>query len=120
MLKTVPELLVELGEAIRVRRVGQNWSQSEAARRAGMGLRTWQRLEARGQATTEHLVRAAIALRCEDTLGGLFPVPAPASMDALLKQQKVASKAKARASPRRARKAVQATGAGVGDDGAWS
>lgn len=39
------ELFAALGEAIRRRRVGENWSHSEAARRAGMGLRAWQRRE---------------------------------------------------------------------------
>lgn len=103
MLKTAPELLAELGDAIRARRVAQNWSQTEAARRAGMSSRTWQRLEMHGQATTEHLVNAAIALRCEEGLAGLFPAPLPSSMDELLKQQKKAAsatKTRRRASPK--------------------
>lgn len=93
MLKTPTELLSDLGEAVRVRRVAQNWSQTEAARRAGMGRATWQRLEITGQATTENLVNAAIALRCEEGLAGLFPAPLPNSMDELLKQQKQAASA---------------------------
>lgn len=103
MLKTAPELLAELGDAIRARRVAQNWSQTEAARRAGMSSRTWQRLEMHGQATTEHLVKAAIALRCEEGLAGLFPAPFPNSMDELLKQQRKAasaSKSRRRAAPK--------------------
>ncbi|MDX2277858.1 MAG: helix-turn-helix transcriptional regulator [Hyphomonadaceae bacterium] len=88
MLRTTPELLAELGQAIRARRIAQNWSQIEAAKRAGMGKNTWQRLEAYGQATTEHLVNAAIALRCEEGLAGLFPAPQLGSMEALLEQQK--------------------------------
>lgn len=88
MLQTAPELLADLGGAVRARRIAQKWSQVEAAKRAGMSKSTWQRLEMSGQATTEHLVKAAIALRCEEGLAGLFPAPAPSSMDELLQHQK--------------------------------
>lgn len=88
MLKTAPELLANLGGAVRARRLAQKWSQVEAAKRAGMSKSTWQRLEMSGQATIEHLVNAAIALRCEEGIAGLFPAPAPSSMDELLRQQK--------------------------------
>jgi len=98
MLKTAQELLEELGAAIRDRRIAQNWSQDEAARRAGMGVRTWRRLEASGQATTENLVNASIALRCEDRFAELFPPSAPQTMDELLKEQR-----RARPAPKRRR-----------------
>jgi transcriptional regulator with XRE-family HTH domain len=87
MLKTSTELLAELGAAIRTRRVAQQWSQEEAAVRAGMGVRTWRRMEKTGQATVESLVQAAVALRCEETLALLFPAPAAASMNDLLARQ---------------------------------
>jgi transcriptional regulator with XRE-family HTH domain len=93
MLKTVPELLLELGMSIRARRLGRNWSQDEAARRAGMGLSTWARMETSGQATIENLVHAAVALRCEERLLELFPAPAARSMDELLQQQRDAQPA---------------------------
>jgi len=103
MLKTAPELLADLGGAIRARRIAQNWSQIEAAKRAGMSKSTWQRLEALGQATTYHLVNAAIALRCEEGVAGLFAAPQPGSMAELLEQQKAASapRPRRRASPKR-------------------
>ena len=91
MLMTPRELLNELGRAVRDRRVLQGWSQVEAASRAGIGVRTWRRLEADGQATVETLVHAAIALRCEDNLAKLFPVPAAASLDELLQRQAAAA-----------------------------
>lgn len=103
MLKTAHELLADLGDAVRTRRIGHNWSQEEAARRSGMGVRTWRRLESGGQATIENLVNAAIALRCEEKLGELFPAPAASSMDELLRQQKAA--ARPRRQRARARKA---------------
>jgi transcriptional regulator with XRE-family HTH domain len=82
-------MLTELGEAIRARRIAQDWSQDEAARRAGMGVRTWRRLEATGLATTENLLSAAIALRCEDRFSTLFPPQEARSMDELLAQQRL-------------------------------
>jgi transcriptional regulator with XRE-family HTH domain len=100
MLKTAPELLHELGERIRARRLGRNWSQAAAAKRAGIGVRTWRRLEASGQATIEHLVQAAIALRCEEKLLDLFPAPAARSMDELLDRQRAQTEAQ---KPKRAR-----------------
>jgi transcriptional regulator with XRE-family HTH domain len=106
MLKTAKELMTDLGGAIRTRRIAQNWSQEEAARRAGMGVRTWRRLEFGGQATIESLVNAAIALRCEDKLSALFPAPAARNMDELLRQQRAAAEP-ARPQRVRARKARQ-------------
>lgn len=100
MIKTAAELLTELGEAIRARRVALNWSQEEAALRAGMGVRTLRRMERGGQATIENLINAAIALRCDDKLGELFPLPPARSMDELLQQQRDAARLKG---PRRVR-----------------
>ena len=93
MIKTPSELLGDLGAAVRARRVAQNWSQAEAAKRAGVSRSTWKRLEAKGQATTEHLLSAAIALRCEDGFAQLFPAATPQSMDELLDQQRQAAQA---------------------------
>ncbi len=104
MLKTARELLNELGAAIRARRISRNLTQAEAALRAGIGVRTWRRLESDGQATTEHLVNAAIALRCEAQVLGLFPNQAARSMDELLKQQRKAAPPKRAARARKAKR----------------
>jgi transcriptional regulator with XRE-family HTH domain len=101
MLKTAPELLADLGNAIRARRVAQNRSQIEAARRAGMSKSTWQRLETTGQATTENLVSAALALRCEDGFAQLFPAQLPQNMDELLELQRQNAPAPKRQRPAR-------------------
>lgn len=77
-----------LGQQIRRRRLGIGLTQADAAKRAGVSYRTWRRLEAEGKASIDDLVRAAIALRCEQDLATLFPEPAATSMDALLQQQK--------------------------------
>lgn len=87
MLKTPNEILLELGRAIRERRVAQQWTQQEAAERAGMALRTWRRLELGGQATILQLVNAAVTLRCEEKIQDLFPAPEARTMDELLERQ---------------------------------
>ncbi len=87
MLRTAEECLRELGRAIRDRRIAQGLSQLEISERSGVPLRTWKRLEGQGQGSLRHLIKAAIALRCEDNLALLFPSPAAASMDELLARQ---------------------------------
>ncbi len=88
MLKTSAELLEELGQRIVARRKALGWTQQAAAERSGVNYRTWRRLEGMGQASIEDLVKAAVALRCEEGLEVLFPVPAASSLDELLRQQK--------------------------------
>lgn len=87
MLETAEEIRQELGRAIRDRRIAQGFSQLEISERSGVPLRTWKRLEGQGAGSLRHLIQAAIALRCEDNLALLFPIPAAASMDELLARQ---------------------------------
>lgn len=96
--KTGPELQAQLGQRIRARRLGLNLTQRDAAMRASVAYRTWRRLEAKGDASVEDLVKAAIALRCEQGLETLFPAPAAQSMDDLLKAQ-AAQRLRARTKP---------------------
>lgn len=87
MLKTICEMQSELGGRLRARRVALNLSQAEAAQRAGIAYRTWRRLETEGRASIEDMIKAAFVLRCQEALEALFPPPAAASLDDLLKQQ---------------------------------
>lgn len=87
MIKTPSEILLDLAQRIRERRVALGWPQLEAARRAGVAYRTWRRLETEGRASLEDMVKAAVALRCEDALDTLFPLPEASSLDALLALQ---------------------------------
>jgi transcriptional regulator with XRE-family HTH domain len=87
MLKTAEELHQELGRSVRDRRIAQGLSQLEISARSGVPLRTWKRLEGKGEGSLRHLIQAAIALRCEDNLALLFPAPKAASMDELLSRQ---------------------------------
>ena len=98
--KTGPELQTELGQRIRTRRLGLGLSQRDAAMRADIAYRTWRRLEAEGYASIEDLVKAAVALRCEESLDGLFPAPVAKSMDELLAAQSEPRRVRARASRR--------------------
>lgn len=92
MFRTPTEQLLSLAGRLKARRVALGWTQVEAAQRAGVAYRTWRRLENEGQASLEDMVRAAVALRCDDGLGALFPLPAAASLDKLLAQQAATAK----------------------------
>lgn len=87
MIFTPSELTAQLGAHIRARRIALNITQANAAKRSGVSYATWRRLEANGSASIEDLARAAILLRCEVDLQNLFPMPAAASMDQLIKSQ---------------------------------
>lgn len=93
---TSTERVAAIGQQVRRRRLAMGYTQVDAAARAGVAYRTWRRLEAEGKASVEDLVRAAVALRCEDELATLFPEPAATSMDELLRQQKAAAAAEPR------------------------
>lgn len=87
MFRTPTEQLQSLAGRLKARRVALGWTQVEAAQRAGVAYRTWRRLENEGQASLEDMVRAAVALRCDEGLEALFPLPVAASLDELLARQ---------------------------------
>ena len=86
----IADQLSTLGQRIATRRLALGLTQKAAAERSGVAYRTWRRMEGVGKASIEDLVRAAVALRCEQDLAGLFPEPAASSMDELLERQRVA------------------------------
>jgi transcriptional regulator with XRE-family HTH domain len=85
------EQLTTLGQQIRRRRLATGLTQQAAAAKAGVAYRTWRRMEGEGNASIEDLVRAAIALRCEQGVAALFPEPAASTMDELLMRQRMAA-----------------------------
>ncbi|WP_121120149.1 helix-turn-helix domain-containing protein [Croceibacterium ferulae] len=91
MLHLPSEIIADLGQRIKARRLGLGYTQAAAAERAGVAYRTWRRLEGEGKASIEDLVRAAVALRCEEGVAGVFPPVAASSMDELLRQQAAAA-----------------------------
>ena len=96
------EISAEIGRKVQHRRLAMNLTQVDAASRAGVSYRTWRRLEAEGKASIDDLVRAAVALRCEQDLFSLFPELVASSMDALLEQNRITE----RTTPKRRRRAV--------------
>jgi transcriptional regulator with XRE-family HTH domain len=91
MNASILDSLATLGGQIRTRRLAMSLTQADAAGRAGVAYRTWRRMEKDGSASIEDLVRAAIALRCEEGLISLFPEPVASSMDELLIRQRIAA-----------------------------
>jgi transcriptional regulator with XRE-family HTH domain len=91
MNASIFDSLATLGGQIRTRRLAMSLTQADAAGRAGVAYRTWRRMEKDGSASIEDLVRAAIALRCEEGLISLFPEPVASSMDELLIRQRIAA-----------------------------
>jgi len=71
-LSTEREIRAELGGRLRAQRLAQDLSQADLAERAGIGLATVQRLEARGECTLENFVRVVIGLGLADDLQDLF------------------------------------------------
>lgn len=100
----IADLLIHMGNQIRARRLVLNLTQADAAAKSGVAYRTWRRMEKEGSASIEDLIRAAIALRCEQGLDTLFPQPAANSMDELLKAQQAAAKRTLRQTAKKARK----------------
>ena len=92
MLLTLQDQMTDLGKRIKARRLALDLTQQAAAAKAGVGHRTWRRMEAEGKASIGDLVRAAIALRCDEGIVGLFPEMAANSMDDLLAQQRKVTK----------------------------
>ena len=80
-----------IGQRIKLRRLALDLTQQAAAAKAGVAYRTWRRMEGEGKASIEDLVRAAIALRCDEGLAAMFPEPAAGSMDELLARQRKAA-----------------------------
>lgn len=92
MLLTLQDQLTGLGKRIKARRLALDLTQQAAAAKAGVAHRTWRRMEAEGRASIEDMVRAAIALRCDEGVVELFPQVRATSMDELLAQQRQAAK----------------------------
>jgi transcriptional regulator with XRE-family HTH domain len=83
---SIDATLAALGERARRLRVLRGLTQADLAARAGVGTATLHRFERTGRATTENVVRIAVALHAEDALAGLFAAPAFASLDEVLER----------------------------------
>ena len=92
MVFTLDDQMLGLGKRIKARRLALDLTQQAAAAKAGVAHRTWRRMESEGRASIEDLVRAAIALRCDEGVAALFPEMTATSMDELLAQQRKTTK----------------------------
>lgn len=72
---TVSDLEVQLGASLRQLRLDRNLEQATLAERAGIGLRSLQRLELGQGSTTQTLLRVLRALGRAEWLNTLAPVP---------------------------------------------
>ena len=72
---TVCDLEARLGASLRRLRLDRNLEQATLAHRAGISLRSLQRLEVGQGSTTHTLIRVLRALDSEDWLKTIAPVP---------------------------------------------
>lgn len=100
-LLTYNEICRELGQRCRHLRLQANLSQFELAERAGVSLSSIRRLESRGQATLELLVRVVQALHLGSHLENLLVLPVLSIADA--EREASAAKRQRAVSPRRLR-----------------
>lgn len=98
-LLTHQEICCKFGQRCRRLRLQANLSQLELAERAGASLSSIRRLESRGQATLELLVRVAQSLHLVSHLENLFVLPVLSIADA--ERDVAATKRQRAASPRR-------------------
>lgn len=87
-LKSPQEVLGQIGQRARDLRLHRNLTQVELGERADVALRSLQRFERTGRASTEAAVRIAFALGAEEPLEALFERPAPASIDEVLAEKR--------------------------------
>lgn len=102
-LLTYSEICHELGQRCRCLRLQANLSQHELAERAGVSLSSIRRLETRGQATLELLVRVAQALHLVNHLENLLVLPVLSIADA---ERDAAATGRRRAAATRPKKPV--------------
>jgi transcriptional regulator with XRE-family HTH domain len=94
------ERLRALGERAAQLRLLRELPQTELAERAGVGVATVRRFEKRGIASTENVLRIALALHAEDGFDRLFELPAYRTIDEALARP---STGRRRRAPRRKR-----------------
>lgn len=93
-------MLSVVGERAAQLRLQQSLTQTELAKRAGVGVATVRRFEKHGSATMENVLRIAIALRAEVGFDHLFALPPYSSIDEALARP---APARRRRAPRRKR-----------------
>ncbi len=88
--------LEALGQRARQLRLLRNYQQRELATRAGVTKGTIQRFEVTGRASTESLLRIAVALAAEEPISRLFEPPKYTSIDEALARPKATERQRVR------------------------
>jgi len=88
-IKSPAELQQELGAALRKLRIDRGVTQSEAAAKAGVAVRSLATLERHGRSSLETFVRVLNALQAADLLRNLVPQPQVSPLAILRKEGKV-------------------------------
>jgi len=76
-LATANEILLTVGQRLRLQRLAQGLAQRELAQMAGLSLGTLRKLESSGQCTLETVVRVVQSLGLVDELEHLFVLKRP-------------------------------------------
>ena len=83
LLYSPAEVMLEIADRVRARRLLRGWTQAELAKRAGMVLVTLKKFERTGQISLERLLLIAAALDELSAFRTLFEPPAARSLDEL-------------------------------------
>lgn len=83
-VKTNQDILLEIAERVKERRLEMNLTQTGLAKRSGCTLGTYRRFEQTGEISLSNLVKIAFAIRCEEDFDLLFSKKKYASIDELL------------------------------------
>ncbi len=87
-LSSPHEVLKDLADRAKQRRLDANLTQEKLAQRAQVSLGTLKLFERTGKASLEFVVLIAFALNAEKEFAGLFPPSAPKTIDDILAKPK--------------------------------
>lgn len=82
--QTPQEICRDVAVRIRLRRKERGFTQEEVAKRAGMSLSSYKRIEQGRSVTLMSLVKISVALGCQDDFAGLFSKRGYASIEEVI------------------------------------
>jgi len=85
--KSPPEIMRELAERVKTRRIQLTISQRELAERSGVSFGSVKRFEQTGEISLKHLLHIAIVLRATDDFDELFKEIEYTSIDELIRRK---------------------------------
>lgn len=88
-LMSTKELMHFVGERVRRKRRLMNISRRELAEKSGVSVATIGRVEREGIGTIQVLMKLAVALDASPSLGSLFEIPTPRTVEDLKKLEEL-------------------------------